>query len=156
MWRCESCHAETAWHAPIRFDHGLRDFPLLGKHAALECSACHASAAFHDADAECAACHSDEDSHGGRLGAECATCHNPTAWSAWTFDHAAQTAFPLVGVHAKVTCESCHRRPLETMAARNAGDCGECHRRDDPHAGRFGAECGSCHTAESFGELRGR
>ncbi|HZF30237.1 MAG TPA: cytochrome c3 family protein [Gammaproteobacteria bacterium] len=155
--RCDSCHGQSAWPSQIRFDHGLIAFPLLGKHAALECKACHASAAFHDAGAECADCHGALDPHAGRFGAECATCHNPTAWSAWTFDHAKQTAFALTGTHAKVQCAACHRRPTAELAAAAAGgNCAACHRQDDPHAGRFGTTCATCHNTSSFGELRGR
>jgi hypothetical protein len=149
--RFESCHSETAWHSPVRFDHGLIAFPLLGRHATLECSACHASAAFHDAGAACVDCHAAADPHGGNFGAECATCHNPTDWHAWIFDHAA-TAFPLTGAHARSACASCHQQAATEMSAAPR-ECGQCHRRDDPHAGGFGNDCASCHTTESFEEL---
>jgi hypothetical protein len=153
--RCDSCHSETAWLAPIRFDHGLGRFPLLGRHAGLACSDCHASVAFHDAGGTCTACHAGDDVHDGYFGQECATCHNPSGWLAWIFDHDSVTAFPLTGAHGDVACASCHRRPVAEMGAA-ADACGQCHRRDDPHGGRFGADCGNCHTPSSFSELRGR
>jgi hypothetical protein len=153
--RCESCHAQTTWLASIRFDHDLIAFPLLGKHAALACTDCHASAAFHDAGAACTDCHGASDVHGGAFGQECATCHNPRDWQAWAFDHDLQAGFPLTGAHSDLTCASCHARPIPEMGAA-AEACGQCHRQDDPHAGRFGANCGSCHTTDSFSELQGR
>ena len=152
--RCESCHSETGWHAAVRFDHDLVPFPLLGKHRALECDACHASAAFHDAGSACVDCHAGADAHGGRFGQDCATCHNPQDWHAWVFDHAG-TGFQLTGAHATVSCAACHEGPAARMDAAPSA-CGQCHRPDDPHGSEFGADCASCHTTDSFGELRGR
>jgi len=152
---CEQCHADTAWLMPIRFDHGLASFPLLGKHSSLACTDCHASTAFHDAGAACSECHVAQDPHQGTFTNTCATCHNPTGWDAWRFDHDRQTQFALTGAHRDVGCAACHRRPLDAMSAA-PDDCVSCHRRDDPHSGQFGADCGSCHSSDSFTELRGR
>jgi hypothetical protein len=155
--QCQSCHAETGWLVPIRFDHGLSPFPLLGKHSTLACGDCHASAAFHDAGAACADCHASDDPHRGRFTSECASCHNPSGWQAWLFDHDRATSFALTGAHRNVGCDTCHSRSVTQAARGNArDDCAQCHRRDDPHQGQFGAECGSCHSTESFSELRGR
>jgi hypothetical protein len=153
--QCQGCHADTGWLMPIRFDHGLSPFPLLGKHAGLACADCHASAAFHDAGAACADCHAGDDPHKDHFTAECATCHNPSGWQALQFDHDKRTAFALTGAHRTVACETCHRKPLAAMSAAR-DDCAQCHRRDDPHQGQFGAQCGACHSTESFTELRGR
>lgn len=156
---CQSCHADTGWLMSIRFDHGLSSFPLLGKHSALACTDCHASVAFHDAGGTCTDCHASDDPHQGRFSAQCSTCHNPSGWQAWLFDHDKQTQFALTGAHRAVACDTCHRRAgNERGAAASAArdDCGQCHRRDDPHQGQFGAECGSCHSTDSFSDLRGR
>ena len=152
--QCESCHSETAWQSSIRFDHDLASFPLLGRHAALECVDCHATPAFHDVGAICEDCHADDDVHDGSFGEDCATCHNAGAWQAWIFDHDLQTGFPLTGAHGDLSCATCHSEPLAEMTSV-AEACGQCHRRDDPHRGRFGADCGSCHTVNSFSELDG-
>jgi hypothetical protein len=152
--RCESCHSQTAWQAPLRFDHGLIAFPLLGKHAQLECANCHASLAFHDAGTSCADCHSAQDVHGGAFGATCSTCHNPRDWRASSFDHGARTGFALTGAHERASCSTCHSgRPVPAAGAQA---CGQCHRADDPHGGRFGADCASCHGTDSFREIRRR
>lgn len=152
--RCEACHSQTAWRAPLRFDHGLIAFPLLGKHSELACSDCHASLAFHDAGSNCSDCHSARDAHDGAFGAACGTCHNPRDWEATSFDHAAQTGFALSGAHERATCSACHG--ARSVPAAGAQACGQCHRADDAHGGRFGPDCASCHSTESFGEIRRR
>jgi hypothetical protein len=155
--RCETCHSDAAWAAPIRFMHDLAKFPLLGKHAGLKCSDCHATAAFHDAGDTCADCHGEDDPHSGSFGGNCGSCHNATAWEAWRFDHDRSTTFPLTGAHRNAACAACHRSEAPRGAtARRGDDCAQCHRRDDPHHGQFGAACGECHGTDSFSELRGR
>lgn len=154
--RCETCHSQVAWSAPLRFDHGLVAFPLLGKHAALECSACHTSLAFHDAGAACTDCHAEQDAHDGAFGAVCATCHTPVDWRATSFDHGSTTGFSLAGAHAQLTCASCHEGKRQELAAPGTPACGQCHRQDDPHRGRFGSDCAACHSHESFNDVRRR
>lgn len=152
---CESCHAPTTWIENLSFDHDITSFPLIGKHADVECSLCHASAAFHDAETQCVSCHLEDDLHNGTLGTACEACHNPATWTAWLFDHDKNTEFVLTGAHAEINCSSCHnsedglREPL-------AQTCVSCHRRDDRHGGRFGDNCASCHTTESFSRMGDR
>jgi hypothetical protein len=153
--RCETCHAQIAWAAPLRFDHGLIAFPLLGKHAPLECSACHTSLAFHDAGSTCTDCHAAEDAHGGAFGSACGTCHTPADWAVSTFDHAA-TGYALTGAHAQLGCSSCHGAGRQVLGAAGTPACGQCHRQDDPHSGRFGADCAACHSPSSFSDIRRR
>lgn len=154
--RCETCHSQLAWSAPLRFDHGLIAFPLLGKHAALQCGACHASLAFHDAGSTCAECHAEQDPHRGAFGTACASCHTPADWRASPFDHAAVTGFALIGAHKELACATCHGGNRQLPAAAGSPSCGSCHRQDDPHGGRFGADCAECHSPESFGDIRRR
>ena len=152
---CESCHAPTDWNESLAFDHGLANFPLLGKHADLSCDQCHASSRFHDADSACMTCHQEDDVHGGSLGMQCADCHNPASWAAWLFDHDAHTEFALTGAHSVTPCSSCHTSN-NGVPANVPDDCVSCHRRDDRHAGRFGDNCGSCHVTDSFARVGGR
>jgi len=37
---CERCHESDSWF-PSNFDHNLTKFPLDGRHAEVECRACH-------------------------------------------------------------------------------------------------------------------
>lgn len=149
--QCQSCHDERDWKR-TRFDHNRSRFPLLGRHAALQCKACHASAQFKEARAECAACHDKDDPHKRRFGTRCESCHNARDWRAWDFDHA-KTRYPLTGAHRKVDCYACHREPLRG-AVRLDTSCVACHSRDDVHAGQFGARCERCHATTSFREVK--
>ncbi len=153
---CAECHGETSWTTQVRFEHDLTAFPLIGLHGELACAECHATAAFHDAATECAACHANDDLHAGGLGPRCELCHNPADWAAWRFDHALQTSFSLTGAHADLNCSTCHGEPAKSATALPAvAECASCHRRDDPHAGRFGNDCSRCHTTVSFREIGG-
>lgn len=150
---CESCHSDVAWNASLRFDHDLVAFPLLGQHGGLECRACHQSAQFLDAPGSCAECHTEDDVHQGFLGSDCSTCHNPSAWRSTAFDHERSSGFLLAGVHAQLTCISCHGKPA-FLQASSSDDCATCHRQDDTHNGRFGTDCARCHGVDSFRTLR--
>ena len=59
---------------------------------------------------------------------------------------------------ANLACDTCHRAADggRALAAAARGGCVQCHRRDDPHGGRFGGDCGECHGTTSFAELKGR
>jgi hypothetical protein len=49
----------------------------------------------------------------------------------------------LLGAHTNTECTACH----ESQVFRDAStDCADCHREDDPHAGRFSQVCASCHN----------
>jgi hypothetical protein len=150
--RCESCHNEREWKT-TRFDHGLSRFPLLGKHAKVECKKCHLTPAFKDAKADCHACHEKDDAHKRRLGTDCGTCHNARDWKAWSFDHDRRTRFPLDGAHRGLDCLACHKRPM-TGRVSLSGTCASCHDGDDAHHGSFGRDCQRCHLTDSFKRLR--
>jgi hypothetical protein len=145
--RCETCHLQTQWKATL-FDHA-RDtrYPLLGRHAKLQCKACHADGSFGDKlQTQCMACHRNDDVHAGQQGSRCESCHGETSWKTVRFDHAA-ARFPLLGSHLKVACGSCHT----TMKFKDAPSaCVGCHRSDDTHKGRLGAVCESCHNARDW------
>jgi hypothetical protein len=152
---CAACHGETGWTEDLRFDHDLAAFPLLGKHAQVDCDGCHETEAFLDAPGQCIDCHSDDDAHRGGLGPACEDCHNPVDWLLWQFDHGKQTRFVLDGAHAGLACEGCHRKPVSSAADIAVPmTCGSCHRGDDVHRGAFGSDCADCHATESFEEVR--
>jgi hypothetical protein len=149
--RCESCHGEQAWK-PARFEHNASRFPLLGRHASVQCAACHATARYRDASTECVACHEKKDVHKRRLGTRCETCHNARDWRAWDFDHS-KTRYRLDGAHRRADCLACHRAPVSGPVRLDTA-CSSCHARDDVHAGRFGLRCESCHATRSFREVK--
>ena len=148
---CGSCHDEKGWKVE-RFDHAHTRFPLSGRHARIECQACHKTLAYRDAPRECYGCHRADDKHRLALGRSCQTCHNARDWRTWDFDHR-KTRFPLDGSHAKVACAACHRAPVEEPL-RLATACVECHRGDDKHDGAYGPLCERCHVTTSFRDIR--
>lgn len=162
---CDSCHTTTTWKKSdftIKFDHSKTDFPLLGKHADVQCITCHRTPDFKAplAHAACADCH-QPDPHGGQFakradGGKCESCHTVQGWIPSTFtigDHA-KTGFPLVTPHAKVQCAACHvPAGKETRFKIKFALCVDCHK--DEHEGQFAGapwhnECAQCHGGETF------
>ena len=107
---------------------------------------------------DCLSCHRKDDKHRAALGAACESCHNPRAWSLWRFDHGRDAHLVLEGAHAKARCTACHAKPAPAgrPIAPLAADCGGCHRKDDPHEGRFGRRCDQCHTQQRWNEVMRR
>jgi hypothetical protein len=146
---CGTCHSDVTWKAPVRFDHDLAPFPLVGKHAGLACDTCHLTKRFKDAAVTCAGCHAKKDPHKGAYKQDCAGCHNPADWKDWAFDHNT-TRFVLDGRHANQACASCHKPGRGKVSLT----CVSCHQADDVHNGSFGAECQQCHTTKGFAGAR--
>jgi hypothetical protein len=149
---CDQCHNNDTWHGPVRFDHDLTDYPLLGQHVLASCAQCHASLSFKDTAKDCVACHRSQDVHKGGLGDDCSPCHSSNGWRLWEFDHAKETGFALTGAHRKLTCADCHREPPKKV--KLSADCASCHEKDDVHVGEFGRQCQRCHTTISFAAAR--
>ncbi|WP_156254904.1 cytochrome c3 family protein [Sandarakinorhabdus oryzae] len=150
---CGSCHNEIGWKDHVVFDHGLTRFPLLGKHAPLACTSCHADKGFAAKGLACQACHDDRH-HAGTLGPAlaCATCHGVNDWKLWRFDHDRATQFALTGRHKGLICTACHSRPGDPAKTPTA--CVDCHRQNDVHRGNFGNVCERCHVTSNFSEIK--
>lgn len=146
---CASCHKASGW-TTVAFDHGARTrFSLTGKHASLDCAACHTtSLTTPKLQMACVACHKDDDAHKGRNGPRCADCHGTSAWTGVRFDHDRRTKFKLKGAHKTIACEACHLEPVTKALPGNS--CIDCHREDDPHKGSQGDNCASCHNEISW------
>jgi hypothetical protein len=149
---CASCHNERSWKEPAKkFDHDLSSFPLLGKHAKVECKECHKSTMFKETSRECLACHKKDDKHNGTLGEKCGDCHGERDWKATAgrFSHD-KTRFALRNAHALATvkCASCHK-DLASMR-KTPVDCFGCHKKDDKHEGQAGTACEKCHSDRSW------
>lgn len=145
--KCETCHTNEKW-STINFDHAkATKFPLRGLHAKAKCDACHIGNLYKDKlPVACSGCHAASDPHKGQLGTKCEQCHKETGWRQKVdFDHDV-TRFPLVGLHARVPCEECHRsqRFKDTALA-----CQSCH-KDTRHEGRLGASCSLCHNPNGW------
>jgi hypothetical protein len=176
---CVHCHLEhngadfklIHWETPFKqFDHKLTGYLLDGKHAKLECQACHTAKNIPPAERsliqnkdlsktyigisqQCVSCH--EDYHKGQLGKDCASCHNTSDWkAAKQFDHS-KTRYPLTGLHIQVACEKCHKPDAPAGPARfkdmKFASCTACH--VDPHRGEFKETCEHCHTTAGWKKL---
>jgi hypothetical protein len=134
--KCESCHRVGGWtpstftvalHRPLRL-------PLEGRHAEIQCRACHgpdrrhlpplpsvtligrARVALTLSETQCAACHVDP--HERRY-SRCEDCHGTRSFRPATLDIAAHAryTFPLEGAHAAVSCTDCHTRMRHAPAS---------------------------------------
>jgi hypothetical protein len=149
--KCDTCHQPEKWKT-IRFDHSRQTkFPLRGKHASVSCDGCHKGDLYRDKLATtCISCHKKDDAHKGQLGPNCQQCHNENAWRLKVaFDHDL-TRFPLLGKHAIVPCEECHK---STSFKDAPMACSSCH-RDEHHQGTLGSNCALCHTPNDWKRWR--
>jgi hypothetical protein len=146
---CLACHdgIDSYGH---EFDHNQVAFPLTGKHAQTDCSACHIEARsiadLKSTTQDCFSCHAKDDTHKGAFGTDCETCHTTAGWLPAEFDHS-KTKFPLTGAHIDLKCTQCHSTPGLTALST---DCYSCHAEDDAHQGEFGTGCGTCHTTDAW------
>ncbi len=149
--KCDSCHDESKW-TTVRFDHGkATKFPLRAAHAKVACDTCHTGGLYRDKLATtCISCHRKDDRHDGQLGDRCQRCHREDSWRrAASFDHDV-TRFPLIGLHAIVPCEECHR---SLQFKGTSPTCVSCH-TDRHHDGRLGPNCALCHNPNGWARWR--
>ncbi len=153
---CELCHlASDETFSQGRFDHNAT-FSLVGVHATVDCASCHGNGVYQGTPRDCIGCHRTDferttsPNHvAAGYSTQCETCHRATdaSWRAGKFNHA--SAFALVGVHATLTCTTCH---VNNVFQGTPRDCVGCHRSDydrttSPNhaASGFSTECDSCH-----------
>jgi hypothetical protein len=158
---CDTCHRPTdaTWMLATAFNHTTQTtFPLVGVHNTQPCTACHASGVYKGLSTLCSSCHlsaftsaKSPVDHSG-LPTTCDSCHRATdaTWLlASAFNHAANTTFPLVGVHATQPCTACHAsgvfKGLSTL-------CSSCHlplynatTNPNHSAAGFPTTCDNCH-----------
>jgi hypothetical protein len=159
---CENCHTNTSW-APIRaipeFNHDTTRYPLRGMHEKVACTSCHIKPVFTDVGKNCADCHADI--HRAQFGANCAQCHSVLGWQV-SMQSVRQhfNRFPLLGAHAVVECEECHKNSAVGNYLGLSTACSSCHLSDwqqttnPAHASAgttFAASnCTSCHNFDSW------
>src|SRR5205085_917183 len=161
---CENCHTATAWR-PIKavpeFDHNKTRYPLRGMHEKVECTQCHVKPVFTDVGKNCQDCHTDI--HQRKMGTNCAQCHTVQGWNIavqQVKDH--QNRFPLLGAHAALQCEDCHKGAAVGQFQGLSTACISCHMKDlqqtqtmggnvPKHvSAQFPQTCESCHTFDSW------
>jgi hypothetical protein len=163
---CRTCHISTAsWSSPQlarTFDHSKTHYPLLGKHGAVRCAACHLNQTFAKkiAFSDCRDCHKP-DPHKGQFadmagGGKCDACHTVEGFKPSLFGAAEhnKTNFVLKARHLKVPCVKCHVSKAGMAVYRfKDTSCIACH--EDIHGSQFQRDpyqnrCESCHIEEGF------
>lgn len=160
---CASCHSESSFHEvaiSLDFDHDQTDFPLLGRHRAVDCRLCHEEGfTVPVAHESCQSCH--EDYHKGEFvrdgkGPDCRECHTVEGFqgSLFTIERHAGTDFPLEGAHQATPCFSCHMKEERWTFSNLDIRCVGCH--EDVHLDQIparyypGKTCESCHQPTSW------
>ena len=157
---CSICHGMVQWSGAA-FDHNSQThFALTGKHAAVQCSQCHAGNRFAGTPAQCSGCHqidfqkTTSPNHvAAAFAINCESCHTTAAWKPASYDHN-QTRFPLTGRHTTVDCASCH------TGGKFSGislQCSGCHLaafqsavNPNHAASGFPTTCETCHTTTAW------
>jgi len=159
---CENCHTSAGWR-PIRpvpeFDHNKTKYPLRGLHEKVQCTQCHVKPVFTNVGKNCADCHADI--HRRQMGPDCAQCHTVQGWNIavqQVRDH--QNRFPLLGAHATVQCDECHKQAATGIFLGLRTACDSCHLKDwqnttnPAHASAGPAfasgNCQGCHKFDSW------
>ena len=154
---CENCHSTATWK-PIRavpeFDHDRQTrYPLRGMHKAVACRSCHVSLDFKNVATQCAECHADI--HHRQFGARCQECHTVRGWQVSINAVQQHTnRFPLLGAHAPLVCDACHRSAASSVFNGLSTECAACHLKDyqstsfpDHKAAGFSLNCTDCHRS---------
>ena len=161
---CERCHNPTSWAQTAAFrEHRATRFPLVGSHAAVDCTACHIRGrqkTYAGTPTDCFACHAADyrrsDIHPNHVRAgfrtQCDTCHSQYLWRPARVRH--DMFWPLRGAHAVAACYQCH------PSARYGGTsraCDTCHAAeykaaaDPPHAAyQMSRRCDLCHDVYTW------
>lgn len=178
---CAACHLSASWGPELRFDHDRQTrFVLTGKHAVVECRACHRGhgpADFENFESlvkvtgqgktrkttvECMGCHRHKDVHKRQFtNDQCLTCHkqpgkvdqtdNPAAVAErMRIGHGPGKPFQLVDGHKIADCKKCHKNPIYKDTPTN---CASCH-ADRLHRGSLGKDCLRCHEGAKWPATR--
>jgi hypothetical protein len=164
---CRHCHPEHRGAdskltelGDAVFPHEVVGFFLTGHQftagqEAFVCSDCHGDDISRFDVETCDTCHRQMDlgymtAHTLSFGSACLDCHDGVDSLATNFNHN-KFSFKLIGEHVGLPCVQCH------TDARGLGDfevtlqdCYSCHRKDEPHDGRFGVSCADCHTEDGW------
>jgi len=125
-------------------------------HEKVQCTQCHVKPVFTDVGKNCQDCHADI--HQRKMGTDCASCHTVLGWNnavQQVKDH--QNRFPLLGAHAAVQCEECHKSAAVGQFQGLSTACVSCHLKDyqkttNPNhaSAKFATTCESCHSFDSW------
>lgn len=161
--RCEGCHTEDTWRALFSVDaHRRTNFPLVGRHASLPCTECHAelrNARFVRTTVDCKGCHSVDLARASLAGVNhaalgfpdtCRDCHGAFTFKGAQFSGHDRCFQIAGGPHAAVGCLQCHSSLPAVAAAASCNTqtaaCAGCHehlcaREDVRHRKVAGYQC---------------
>ncbi|HEU5055000.1 MAG TPA: cytochrome c3 family protein [Kofleriaceae bacterium] len=143
---CQTCHGESEWRVTrlTAFDHARTRYPLLGKHAAVDCAKCHREPPRWKGIEfdRCDRCH--QDPHRGKFAQACSSCHSEVGWQAISsgFRRREHRGLSLANGHRRVACARCHDRGGARPPSKGR-TCAGCH--PPVHEAAFGRRCESCH-----------
>ena len=165
--RCRFCHpehrgadAKLTELGDMAFPHEVVGFSLKGHQfkftrQAFVCSDCHADDISKFDLQTCDTCHRQMDlgfmtAHTLSFGSTCLDCHDGVDSLVSNLDHN-KFSFEIVGKHDGLGCVKCHTnaRGLDDFQA-TLRDCQSCHRKDEPHEGRYGFGCADCHSENGW------
>ncbi|RMH39260.1 MAG: hypothetical protein D6689_17215, partial [Deltaproteobacteria bacterium] len=163
--KCMVCHPSTSW-APSEFEHNRRTkFALTGKHADVQCRACHRGKLkpkftwerFDAKKVGCMGCHQHANVHDREFtDKDCLRCHKQpgviqiTAKAVDVY-HGPKSRFPLRKGHKDVACIKCH---INENYENTPMECGvRCH-EDSLHKGTLGDKCSRCHYEGEWPAVR--
>jgi hypothetical protein len=128
-------------------------------HEKVSCTGCHTKPIFTDVGKNCSDCHADI--HRAQFGANCAQCHTVLGWQVSVQSIQQHfNRFPLLGAHAVVECQECHKNAAVGNYLGLSTACSSCHLTDwqqttnpvHPSAGTAfaAANCSSCHSFDNW------
>jgi len=168
---CERCHTPQSWiMINTEYAHAGTTFPLIGRHATLDCHACHISeieGEFSLIRSECISCHEadfnsalDPPHTTLGFGTRCDDCHMMLAWRPADFAKH-NSFFPIYGgTHAGAwsTCYDCHI----VAGDYEVFSCINCHKHNQADTDAHHREvsdytydsdaCYRCHPSGSSGD----
>ena len=125
-------------------------------HEKVQCVECHTKLVFKNVGSTCADCHADI--HRRQFGANCEQCHTVNGWNVSV--QAIQNhfnRFPLVGAHAALECDACHKGAATGQFQGLSTQCYSCHARDFQLAAnpnhvnaKFSTTCETCHGMNTW------
>lgn len=164
---CRHCHpehrganAKLTELGDAEFPHevvgySLNGHPRTAAKAPFTCDDCHHGDITRFAVDSCQSCHRQMDAgftqaHLLTFGSDCLNCHDGVDRYGKGFNHS-RFAFQLTGKHASVNCMQCHLNARTVADLRSVSQvCSACHKKDDPHEGRFGSLCENCHSTQGW------
>ncbi len=157
---CETCHTTGKWLG-VEWNHNTQTrFPLLGRHVAAACLACHSDRVYAGKPSVCQTCHQKDydaaqtpNHRGSGFPTTCETCHSVSGWQPSSFNHDA-TAFPLQGGHKTPACSACHG---DGVFKGKPTACVSCHQtkfdatsNPNHRSANFSTACASCHSVNGW------